>query len=99
MATQLVWVQEVLTEGDEHVGQASKQRCGDAAATVFAWALFPHFLIVVSSSSCFVCCFSFISFFPFGYLLLQKVKALKVITVPMESVQKCFRFMVFPQVT
>lgn len=98
MVTQLVWVEEeVLSEGDQDVGQASKQRCGDAAAAVSAWALFPHFLIVVSSSSCFVHCIGFISFFPFGYLLLQMVKALKVIKIPMEGVQKYFMSWYFPK--
>ena len=98
MATQLVSVEEeVLSEGDEDVGQACKQRCGSTAATVSAWALFPHFLIVVSSSSCFVHCIGFISFFSFGYLLLQKVKALKVIKVPMEDVQKYFMSWYFPK--
>lgn len=77
-----------MSEGDEGGGQTSKQGCGHATAAISAWSLFPHLLILVSSSYCFVCCSAFISFFSFSYLLLQIVKDLKVIKTPMEAVQK-----------
>lgn len=97
-AAQLAWV-EVLSAGDEDVGQASKQRCGDAAAPVPPWALLPHFQTVVSSFLLFCSLRLFYSFLLFRLFALAEGQSFKGYENTHGGRSEAFQIMVFPRIT